>query len=150
MEKRLSTRPDLIGKALLKKTPDKIKDNLFLGNKGHAEDLEHLCELGVNVVVQISDAPRQPPFPEYFVYLPLVFADDDEQEVMRYCEVGAALIASNIKTRCIFVHCNGGISRSATIVIAYLMLFEDLSFDDALDFVQSKRACVSPNDGFVM
>ena len=48
----------------------------------------------------------------------------------------------------VFVHCMAGASRSATIVIAYLMWIKKMKFDEALNFVISKRPIVDPNDGF--
>jgi len=47
------------------------------------------------------------------------------------------------------VHCFAGHSRSASFVIAYLMKYYEMTYDDALEFVQKKRETVSPNDGFV-
>ncbi len=41
-----------------------------------------------------------------------------------------------------------GVSRSATIVLAYLMKELDWSYTTALDFVRAKRARVQPNDAF--
>ena len=46
------------------------------------------------------------------------------------------------------MHCMMGISRSATIVIAYLMLKKDMSIMDAVAMVRGKRE-VFPNDGFL-
>jgi protein-tyrosine phosphatase len=48
----------------------------------------------------------------------------------------------------VFVHCFAGVSRSATIVIAYLMKEHGLSFNSAIKFVKSKRPQINPNDGF--
>ena len=42
-----------------------------------------------------------------------------------------------------------GVSRSAAIVIAYLIRNHHLSYDNAFDLVKRKRACVKPNAGFV-
>lgn len=47
------------------------------------------------------------------------------------------------------VHCFAGISRSATICIAYLMLTQGFSMHQALEFTRSKRPCVSPNFNFM-
>jgi protein-tyrosine phosphatase len=48
----------------------------------------------------------------------------------------------------VFVHCYAGVSRSATIVIAYLMKEHCLSFSAAYKFVKGKRSFINPNDGF--
>jgi protein-tyrosine phosphatase len=42
-----------------------------------------------------------------------------------------------------------GVSRSATIVIAYLMKKKHLSFKQAFEFVKIRRVIVWPNDGFI-
>jgi len=48
----------------------------------------------------------------------------------------------------VVVNCYMGLSRSASVVIAYLMTKHDMSFDRALAFVKKNRA-VRPNEGFV-
>ena len=42
-----------------------------------------------------------------------------------------------------------GVSRSAAVVIAYLIYTHNMSYDAAFDLVKRKRACVKPNSGFV-
>lgn len=42
-----------------------------------------------------------------------------------------------------------GMSRSATIVIAYLMKTRGMSFQDALALVKARRPIVRPNEKFV-
>ncbi|KAG5511388.1 hypothetical protein JKF63_07351 [Porcisia hertigi] len=48
----------------------------------------------------------------------------------------------------VLVHCRRGISRSAAIVVAYLMASEHRSYEDALRFVTERRSCVSLNLAF--
>lgn len=48
------------------------------------------------------------------------------------------------------MHCQKGVSRSATIVIAYLIKKFKVTYKDALDFVKKKRSVVKPNEGFEM
>ena len=49
----------------------------------------------------------------------------------------------------ILIHCNAGVSRSATIVISYLMKRENISYDEAYEKVKTVRNCIRPNEGFV-
>jgi hypothetical protein len=42
-----------------------------------------------------------------------------------------------------------GISRSAAVVIAYLIREHGQSYEQAHAFVKSRRACIKPNSGFV-
>jgi len=46
------------------------------------------------------------------------------------------------------VHCSYGISRSASVVIAYLIKSSHKSYDEVLSFVQQQRKIVKPNPGF--
>jgi hypothetical protein len=49
---------------------------------------------------------------------------------------------------CCLVHCQKGMSRSATIVLSYLMLANrGLSLMKALHYVKDRRPVVSPNQG---
>lgn len=46
------------------------------------------------------------------------------------------------------VHCVLGVSRSTSLVLAYLMKYKNMSLKNAFDFVASRRPCVRPNPGF--
>lgn len=49
----------------------------------------------------------------------------------------------------VLVHCNAGVSRSAMVVIGYLILEKNYSFQDAYDLVKRKRPSIQPNSGFL-
>lgn len=49
----------------------------------------------------------------------------------------------------ILIHCNAGVSRSASLVIGYLIQMRGMSFSDAYELVKTKRPCCRPNDGFL-
>jgi dual specificity phosphatase 12 len=49
----------------------------------------------------------------------------------------------------VLVHCVMGISRSATVVCAYLMVFQRLSASAAIQYVRKRRPEIHPNYGFV-
>ena len=49
----------------------------------------------------------------------------------------------------VFVHCAQGVSRSSTIVIAYLMKRYQWNLIKSMQFVANKRDCILPNPGFM-
>ncbi|CAL8096450.1 unnamed protein product [Orchesella dallaii] len=49
----------------------------------------------------------------------------------------------------VLVHCNAGISRAPSVVIAYLMQHEYLSFHKAWEEVKTARPVIKPNEGFL-
>jgi len=49
----------------------------------------------------------------------------------------------------VFVHCQAGVSRSATVVIAYLMKHTLMTMTDAYKYVRGRRPVVSPNLNFM-
>ncbi len=48
----------------------------------------------------------------------------------------------------VLVHCREGVSRSATLVVAYLMLKEGMTVQDAIRTVRESRE-ICPNEGFL-
>jgi protein-tyrosine phosphatase len=48
----------------------------------------------------------------------------------------------------VFVNCYAGVSRSASIVIAYLMYKKNMSFIQAFEYLKMKRPIISPNLSF--
>lgn len=48
----------------------------------------------------------------------------------------------------VYVHCQQGVSRSATVVLAYLMLYQNMSLMTAARAVREKRE-IFPNEGFL-
>lgn len=60
-----------------------------------------------------------------------------------------ALSKSNKGPGAVLVHCQKGISRSATLVVAYLMRRNGWSPSEALEFVRRHRPIANPNLGFL-
>lgn len=54
----------------------------------------------------------------------------------------------NQKKNNVVVNCQAGISRSATVVIGYLMHTKKLSYDKAFTWVRRRRPIINPNKGF--
>ena len=125
---------------------DEIIENLYLGNFSASENIQQLKDLGIKKVLSVIDFNDFPNYKdEKIIHKSVEVSDFDYQNIIQYFGECLNFIKGEEK---ILVHCMAGASRSATIVIAYLMWIEKMKFDDALNFVNSKRPIVDPNDGF--
>ena len=125
---------------------DEIIDNLYLGNFSASENIQQLKDLGIKKVLSVVDFNDFPNYKdENIIHKSVEVSDFDYQNIIQYFGECLNFIKGEEK---ILVHCMAGASRSATIVIAYLMWIQKMKFDDALNFVKSKRPIVYPNDGF--
>lgn len=83
-----------------------------------------------------------------YIRFPLV--DSASFKIGKYFLILSEIIDAHLKKKHrILVHCTAGISRSATIVAAYLMWKRQWSASIALDFIQTKRPIICPNIGFI-
>jgi len=61
----------------------------------------------------------------------------------------AQFIDEGRKNGTVFVHCAAGISRSTTVVLAYLLLRSySKTPEEGLQFIRKQRSFVAPNSGF--
>ncbi len=131
-----------------------ITRTLYLGARPNAERVQELKGAGVTHVVSClmeDDRSEMAFLQQDFDHLFLGVHDGMDQDIggtfSQFFEFAAAATASDPKAK-LFVHCEVGVSRSATLAIAWLMKTEGMSFFDALCRVRSKRFQVLPNIGF--
>ena len=123
-----------------------VIDNVYIGNSKHSE--EELISLGITHVFNISNNRYR----EYKIIKETQFKIEDhiDENVMTILPN----IVDNIKLlndngAKIFVHCFAGISRSATVVLYYIMFFHNYSYNAAFQFLRSIRVGIQPNHGFI-
>ena len=131
-----------------------LTPNLYLGARPSQERIHELKGAGVTHVVSClkEDVRSQMAFLERdFRHLFLDVHDGIHEDIAgtfsQFFDFAEAATASDPDAK-LFVHCEVGVSRSATLVIAWLMRTEAMSFFDALSRVRSKRFQVLPNIGF--
>jgi protein-tyrosine phosphatase len=79
----------------------------------------------------------------------LKWEDTPKQLILKDLPMCFEFIEKGIQKGKVYVHCQQGISRSATIVIAWIMYKYEKSFEEAFAFVQKARPVIHPNVGFV-
>jgi protein-tyrosine phosphatase len=133
---------------------DRITDLVYLGSR-QANTPVMRRALGFTHVVQVSASPRPEACDAEFAegtHLYLQLDDDEEADALPSIERFLAFVTGLDAARGdrLLVHCDAGVSRSATLVIALLMATAQprLSFVDALAFVVQQRPVVEPNEGF--
>jgi len=85
--------------------------------------------------------------PDDFTYKHVCIEDNEGENIGQYFESCYDFITS--ATGPVLVHCHAGMSRSASIVIYYLMRSQNLTYADAYALCKSKRKCIGPNTSFV-
>ncbi|KAF8889347.1 protein-tyrosine phosphatase-like protein [Infundibulicybe gibba] len=78
-------------------------------------------------------------------------ADRAEENILSHLETTTNFINSALaenENNKVLVHCFQGISRSATVVCAYVIASTGMPAPEAIAFVQEKRGIVCPNLGF--
>lgn len=127
---------------------NQICDRLYLGNIMAASDRERLQKNKIKCILQVA-AGVEPFFPDEFVYRVIQINDASDQNLLQHLPSAINFIKTSIQAgKNVLVHCHAGVSRSATVVIAFLMQERGMLFEDAFSFVSKKRPVVFPNMGF--
>ncbi|GFY50954.1 dual specificity protein phosphatase 4 [Trichonephila inaurata madagascariensis] len=129
--------------------PVEILSHLYLGSARDAARKEQLQQLGVTALLNVTQlCPNL--FKDAFLYKIIPVRDTGGEDIAAHFQEAIHFIdqvkAQNGK---VLVHCQAGISRSATICIAYLMATKRLRMEEAYKYVKSRRKIVSPNFSFM-
>ncbi|GMF19264.1 unnamed protein product [Phytophthora lilii] len=132
--------------------PNEILEGfLFLGNMWHAQSKQVVSHLGITHVVNASLDVGNTFESDGVKYLNVTIKDRPEADISSYFDSAYRFIESAKRTQHgrVLVHCTQGISRSATLVIMYLMRANSWSLVTAVNFAMASRGVVYPNQGFV-
>merc|ERR1711861_42056 len=121
--------------------PIQITENLFIGSIGSASHRDNLLEAGITHIVCCFDKDFRP-FEKDFCYLHVAVMDSVNQDLKQHFDETNKFIDQAIKKNSknkILVHCFAGISRSSTVLSAYLMHSQKIEFDKALLQIRKTR-----------
>ncbi|XP_075756376.1 dual specificity protein phosphatase 1 [Pelodiscus sinensis] len=129
--------------------PVEILPFLYLGSAYHASRKDMLDALGITALINVSaNCPNH--FEGHYQYKSIPVEDNHKADISSWFNEAIDFIDSvkNDGGR-VFVHCQAGISRSATICLAYLMRTNRVKLDEAFEFVKQRRSIISPNFSFM-
>ncbi|XP_036072886.1 dual specificity protein phosphatase 13 [Oryzias melastigma] len=134
---------------------DEVWPNIYIGNVAAAQNKAALLRLGITHVLNAAHSKRgsmgnQRFYGNDFVYFGIPADDSTHFDLDVYFQPAADFIHNALKSPSgkVLVHCIMGMSRSSTLVLAYLMIYHHLSLKKALEKVVKKRA-IYPNRNFL-
>lgn len=130
-----------------------ILPRLYLGDIHIATNKDEIKRLGITdmITVEIKSLSQGDLAPTIKRYLHLHVMDHPKHDIISHFSKSYEFIETALRTSSnkVYVHCVAGISRSATLVIAYIMRTRSMNYQEALDLVRNQRKVVDPNEGFV-
>ncbi|KAI4903869.1 hypothetical protein NFI96_022125 [Prochilodus magdalenae] len=130
--------------------PTRILPHLYLGCQRDVLNRDLMQQNDIAYVLNASNTCPKPDFIPESHFLRVPVNDSFCEKILPWLDKSVEFIekAKACNAR-VLVHCLAGISRSATIAIAYIMKRMDMSLDEAYRFVKEKRPTISPNFNFL-
>ncbi|KAJ6294356.1 hypothetical protein OIU76_022436 [Salix suchowensis] len=145
-------RISLISEAANTEKPSPITNSLFIGGALAARSVHTLQHLGITHILclcanEIGQSESQ--HPDLCQYKNFSITDEEDSDINCIFEEASDFIdnVESVGGR-VLVHCFEGRSRSATLVLAYLMLRKKLTLLEAWNALRQVHRRAQPNDGF--
>ena len=127
---------------------NKITEQIYLGDVSGATNLYMLRANGITHILTVA-AGMRPLFPFEFTYKCFEVLDMPTQSLMHTFLPGIEFMRDAVRSGGkVLVHCFAGVSRSASMVIAYLIKEHGMGCQQAFEYCRSKRMIIFPNPGF--
>lgn len=134
--------------------PCHVIDNLYIGSAYNAADYYMLKDINIGLIVNVTSEISNY-YPEDFKYHKIEIEDINEHSLINSFEETFNIIndylESNESTdsKNIMIHCYMGASRSASIIVVYLIKNYNMSLDEAIQYMKSKRPETNINITFI-
>lgn len=124
-----------------------IADGLFLGSAAAASDRRAMQKRGVTHALICHPALPEH-HPQHFRYGRAPLIDEPTANLLELLPDALEFLGAAQRKGRVFVFCMKGISRSSSVVIAFLMMERRIGFEEAWHMCEQKRPIVYPNIGF--
>lgn len=127
-----------------------IIPRLYLGSLRTVKNETILTQHNITHILTILP-PDQTPELLGRVHLKVALLDRETEDLLAILPATTKWIGEALSDpqAVVMVHCEHGVSRSASVVVAWLMVDRKWSLDQALGFVKEKRVSLKPNPGFL-
>lgn len=129
--------------------------DLWIGDAQSALNEEFIIDNDISVIIDVGSSNNlifnnSNPYISSITYKRINILDRPDVNIFIHFDELIALIEGAFsKKKKVLVHCQAGISRSASIVIAYIMYKKEINHQDALQYVKTYRKYINPNSGFI-
>ena len=131
--------------------PSHIIDNIYLGNGNNAANINTLTKYKIDIIINVTselDNYFENDNTNNFEYYKFELLDEKNNDISIYFKRFITIINEN-KKKNIFIHCFMGSSRSAIMVLLYMIKVKKLSYEDSLKLLKEKRDIVNINVEFI-
>ncbi|XP_041371122.1 dual specificity protein phosphatase 1-like [Gigantopelta aegis] len=136
--------------SLNRKRPVELLPYLYIGDSSHSSRKDVLKNIGVTAILNVSTSCENH-FPQDFRYKVIPVEDTVSEDLRTWFTEAIDFIEDERRSGgVILVHCSGGVSRSATVCLAYLMYSRSQSLEDAFEYIKCRREVISPNTSFMI
>ncbi|XP_052235802.1 dual specificity protein phosphatase 12-like isoform X2 [Dreissena polymorpha] len=130
----------------------KIVDSLYLGDFTAGTDTELLKEHGITHILTVDMTQHYLPCnPGTEDHMFVNCMDLPSADLLSRFDECFKFVDNALKSpgNRLLIHCFAGVSRSATVMIAYLMYRDGMCLDEAYGTVKEMRPIIKPNPGFM-
>ena len=131
-----------------------IIDNIYLGNAYNASHYYNLVKNNIGLIINVTDEIcNYYSDLDEFEYYNINIKDNNNNHILPY--INDVLIKINNYNEInpgknILIHCYMGSSRSASLTLAYLLKFHNMSIENGIKFIKDKRSLVNLNTTFLL
>lgn len=130
--------------------PFEILPHLYLSCRKAASNRKCLENNNISRILNVTSEESEYQHLDGFSYFQIAVEDSHEVNMLQHLPLAFSFIEeARLAQEKVLVHCHAGMSRSVTVVIAYLMKYYEHTLNSAYDFVRQKKSNISPNFSFL-
>lgn len=123
-------------------------NKIYIGDLAASRNLRSLREHNIRVVINCTYTSSCC-YENEFEYLRLHFSDDESQDLEQVLLTGTKFLQEQCANKNVLVHCRQGVSRSVSVVLAWMLRYQGLTLCQALKKVREKHPDAAPNLSFL-